>query len=170
VTLNGVTIPKAEDTKYLGFHLDKRLTWRKHIHTKRKQLKCKLHSLYWMLKPKSRLSLDCKLLIYKMLLKPIWLYGIQLWGTAANSNINVIQRFQSKTLRLIANAPFEMTNEEIHEGLEVPWVKEVICTLSKRYETRLSKHINPQATVLMMENYQRRLKRKTPSDLCNFPN
>jgi hypothetical protein len=30
---------------------------------------------------KSKLSTSSKLLIYKTILKPIWTYGIQLWGT-----------------------------------------------------------------------------------------
>lgn len=32
----------------------------------------------------SKLSLKNKLLLYKSLLKPIWSYGIQLWGAAKN--------------------------------------------------------------------------------------
>jgi len=31
VTLNGQRIPQAEDAKYLGLHLDRRLNWRKYI-------------------------------------------------------------------------------------------------------------------------------------------
>jgi len=42
--------------------------------------------------------------LYKAILKPIWIYGVQLWGTAANSNIEIIQRFQNKYLRIIVNA------------------------------------------------------------------
>jgi len=38
-------------------------------------------------------------------LKPIWTYSIQLWGTAFNSNIEIIQRFQNKYLGIIVNAP-----------------------------------------------------------------
>jgi hypothetical protein len=38
VTLNGQRIPQAENVKYLGLHVDRRLNWRKHISTKRKQL------------------------------------------------------------------------------------------------------------------------------------
>jgi hypothetical protein len=36
--LNGQRIPQAEDAKYLGLYLDRRLNWRKHISTKGKQL------------------------------------------------------------------------------------------------------------------------------------
>ena len=34
-------------------------------------------------------------------LKPVWTYGIELWGCASKSNIVVIQRYQSKLLRSI---------------------------------------------------------------------
>jgi len=34
VILNGVSIPQAENARYLGFHLDRRLNWRRHISTK----------------------------------------------------------------------------------------------------------------------------------------
>jgi hypothetical protein len=36
-----------------------------------------------------------QILIYKTILKPFWTYGIQLWGTASTSNIEIIERFQS---------------------------------------------------------------------------
>jgi hypothetical protein len=98
-------LPQAEDVTYLGLHLDRRLTWHKHIFTKRKHLGTILTKLYWLLGRKSKLDLNNKLLIYKVAIKPIWTYGIQLWGTASTSNIEIMERFQSKTLRLITDAP-----------------------------------------------------------------
>jgi hypothetical protein len=62
--------------------------------------------MYWLLGRKSPLSLSNKLLLYKTILKPIWIYGIQLWGTASISNIEILERFQSKALRMIAHAPW----------------------------------------------------------------
>ena len=50
VTLNGKYIPQEETAKYLGLHLDRRLTWQKHIFTKRKQLGLKLHRMYWIIR------------------------------------------------------------------------------------------------------------------------
>jgi len=40
VTLNGQHIPQRETAKYLGIHLDRRLTWQKHFFTKRKRSDC----------------------------------------------------------------------------------------------------------------------------------
>ena len=41
IKLHNKEIPQAEDAKYLGMYLDRRLTWRKHIWTNRKQLDTK---------------------------------------------------------------------------------------------------------------------------------
>jgi hypothetical protein len=61
--------------------------------------------MQWLLGRKSKLSTTNKLLLYKTILKPIWTYGIQLWGTASTSNIEILEKFQSKVLRIIVNAP-----------------------------------------------------------------
>ena len=103
--------------KYLGMHLDSKLTWREHITKKRKQLDLKTREINWLIGKNSPLSLENKLLIYKTVLKPIWTYGIALWGCASKSNISVIQRYQSKLLRTITNAPWYVTNQTLHSDL-----------------------------------------------------
>jgi hypothetical protein len=113
VKLNNEHLPQADEVKYLGIHLDRRLTWRKHITTKRKQLDLKLQNLYWIIGRKSQLSLENKLLVYKVILKPVWTYGMQLWGTASNSNLEILELFQSKVLRVITDAPWYIPNTVI---------------------------------------------------------
>lgn len=166
VYLNEIQIPQANDAKYLGMHLDRRLNWRKHIFSKRKQLGLKLSKMYWLVGRKSQLSLENKLLIYKTILKPIWTYGIQLWGTASNSNIEILQRFQSKVLRIITDAPWYVTNEILHRDLKVPTVKETTKEYCLKYRDRLEEHPSRLVVGLMRERRTvRRLKRKIPSDL-----
>jgi hypothetical protein len=57
--------------------------------------------MYWLLGRKSKLSITNKLLAYEVILKPIRTYGIQLWGSASISNIEILERFQGKVLRMI---------------------------------------------------------------------
>jgi hypothetical protein len=91
VKINDVQLPQSDEVIYLGLQLDRRLTWHKHIFTKRKQLGLTLTKTHWLLGRKSKLSTTNKLLLYKTILKPIWTYGIQLWGTASTSNIEILE-------------------------------------------------------------------------------
>jgi hypothetical protein len=113
VHVNNVQLPCADQVRYLGLHLERKLTWHHYIFTKRKQLGLALTKMNWLLGCSSRLSLPNKLLLYKTILKPIWTYGIQLWGTASTSNIEILECFQSKALRMIVDAPWYVPNNHI---------------------------------------------------------
>jgi hypothetical protein len=130
VTMNNILIPMQTDIKYLGLQLDQRLTWRTHTKTKRHHLNLKLRSMYWLLGRRSKLSLENKLLLYKCVLKPVWTYGIQLWGCAKPSHTQIIQRLQSKILRLITNAPWYVSNFTLHNDLHIPFLVTEINRLS----------------------------------------
>lgn len=153
VTLNNVALPQADEVKYLGIHLDRRLTWHSHIWNKRLQLNLKTRNLAWLLGNRSKLSSENKLLLYKIILKPVWTYGIQLWGTTSNSNIEIIQRYQSKTLRMILQAPWFVTNRVIHNDTGILTVREEITKYSKKYQTKLEEHPNHLA-VNLLDNSQ----------------
>jgi len=112
----------VDEIKYLGIHLDQRRSWRKHITTKRKQLDLKVRNLYWKTGRKSQLSLENKPLVYKVILKPAWTYGIQLGGTASDSNLEILERFQSKALRIITDAPWYFPNTIIKHDIQIPTV------------------------------------------------
>lgn len=86
--------------------MDSRLVWKDHIKAKGKQLHIKERKLYCLLGHLLELSLSNKVVLYKVALTPIWTYDIQLWGRASHSNLEIIQRYQSKTVRIIANAPW----------------------------------------------------------------
>lgn len=122
--------------------------------------------MYWLLGRKSELSLENKVKLYKCILKPVWTYGTQLWGTTSNSNIEILQRYQSKTLRCIVNAPWYVTNKQIHQDLKIPYIKDEINRFSLRYIDRLSNHCNAFAISLLDETEEvRRLKRFHVLDL-----
>jgi len=105
--------------------------------------------------------------VYKAILKPIRAYDVQPWGTASNSNIEILQRFQNKYLRIVVDAPWYVTNDTLHHHLNVPYVRDVNKRLSQRYADRMEEHSNILAIKLMKEvKTTRRLKKKLPRDSC----
>ena len=167
VSINNITVPNKDTV--LGMTLDRRLTWKQHILDKSKQLRDKLKKFYWLIGRCSNLSTQNKITLYKTVIKPVWTYGIQLCGTASNTNIEILQRFQSKTLRSLINAPCYqctyVTNETIHRELKIPTVKYEIYKSRSEYNARVNNHHNPLVTQLLDTTDQiRRLKRKYPLD------
>jgi hypothetical protein len=60
-------------------------------------------------------------------------YGLQLWGTVSNSNIEILERFQY--LCMITDVPWYVTNALLRRDLHIPSVKEEIQQLSSQYST-----------------------------------
>jgi hypothetical protein len=99
------------------------------------------------------------------ILKPIWTYGIQLWGTVSTSNIEILERFQSKVLRIIVDAPCYVLNSLIRRDLSCPTVKEEIRRYSSHYGDRLRTYPNNLAVNLLRLPDNRRLRQFLPTDL-----
>jgi hypothetical protein len=78
-------------------------------------------AIYCLIGKHSLLSLENKLPIYKIVLKPVWTYGIELWGCATKSNIVVIQTSQNynqcPTVRLQSNPPCRPTHPARQHGI-----------------------------------------------------
>ena len=120
----------------------------------------------WLLGRRSQLSLANKILLYKCILKHVWNYGIQLWGCAKHSHTKILQRFQSKTFRSLANAPWYVSNRQLHTDLGIPFVSDEIHKSSLRYHQRLAGHHNVLVVALSTPpTVTRRLKRQWSSDL-----
>jgi hypothetical protein len=119
--------------------------------------------MYWLLGRKLKLSTSNKLLTYKTI--PIWTYGIQLLGKASTSNIEILERFQSKALRMIMDAPWYVPNTVNQRDLQIPTVKEEIRRYTCQYSARLSAHPNDLIVNLIELPDNRRLRRHLPNNL-----
>lgn len=169
LTLNNNIIPIENSVKYLGIHLDKRLTWATHIKTKKLSLKLKLHSLRHLLR--SNISLNNKILLYKQLIRPAMTYGIQIWGSTKTSNLNLFQSFQSINLRLLTNSPWYVSNRTLHHDLSIPTIPVLASTHYKKFHSTTINHPNPLisniSSLTLPNNPPRRLKRNWSRDLLN---
>jgi hypothetical protein len=86
------------------------------------------------------------------------------WGTASTSNIEILQRFQSKALRMIVDEPWYVPNTVTRRDLQIPTVKEEIRRYSSQYSARLCAHPNDLTINLTELPYNRRLRRHLPND------
>jgi hypothetical protein len=77
--------------------------------------------------------MENKLLIYKAILKPNWTYGVQLWGSASNSNIEILESLQSKVLRIVTDTPWYVLNAAIKCELQVLLVRQEVQNYSVTY-------------------------------------
>lgn len=166
VYIGNLPMPQADSARYLGMHLDSRMTWKVHVKMKGQQIKAKMRQLYWLIGRQSVLDVSCKLLLYNQIIKPIWTYGLALWGCTAKSNREIIQRRQNIILRAIVDAHRYSRNDDIHADLGMKMVKDVIQEFAQSHEHRLHQHINVEAIQLLdTRNNTRRLKRRHPVDL-----
>jgi hypothetical protein len=124
--------------------LDVKLRWKKHD-----EINIKFRKMYWLLGHNSELSVHNKLTLYKQVICPVWSYGIQLWGCASESNIQVIQRYQNKVLKCIVNAPWYVRNSDLHRDLGIETVTDTIVKFAKSHDKRLQDDINIEASRLL---------------------
>lgn len=168
IYINNIQLLHTSTVKYLGIHLDRRLTWSTHVTKTRQTMKTRFYQLKRLFNTRSRLSFKNKLTLYKAMIRPIWTYGVQLWGSAKPAHTKRIQAIQNKILRTITDCPFYVTNHTLHNDLQVPYVIDIArlsyTSLHKKFRT----HANPlvqNLTEPVPGNPIRRLKRQWPRDL-----
>jgi hypothetical protein len=71
IHINQTALPQVESVKYLVLHFDSKLNWKVHITKKRKQTHLKAKEINWLIRIKSNLSIENKLLAYKAVIKHI---------------------------------------------------------------------------------------------------
>ena len=79
---------------------------------------------------KSNLSIKNKLLLHKMVIRPIMLYAAPIWSNTCNSNINKFEVIQNKVLKKFSEKYEDLQNVEIRKTLNMLTVKENIFKLA----------------------------------------
>jgi hypothetical protein len=118
-------IPWLAEAKYLGIHLERRLTWKAHIKVMENKAVQRFVSLYPIFKPRT-LNRKIRTHLYKSLIRPILLYGAPAWGYAAKSSVVKLQVIQNKILRNIDDGDRYTSNKAIHIALDVRTLNEDI--------------------------------------------
>ena len=63
-------------------------------------------------------------------------HHIPFWGTASNSNTEILQRCQNKVLGTTVNAPWYISNKVLQPDLKVQTIREEIRKLGVKYSDK----------------------------------
>ena len=97
LTLNGITLPKTECTKFLGTWLDDKLVWTEHVKKLKTKLACRLGLLK---RSKKFLMTHAMKMLYYAQINSLISYGM--WGPMVNhSLVNQVQALQDKAVKCI---------------------------------------------------------------------
>ena len=142
LTLRGEVIPIVPKVKYLGVYLDRKMTWRDQAAYLRQKGVIIIKTLYPMIHRGSRLNIKNKTTLFKQMLRPAISYGSVAWGTAARCHLRHIQVIENKFLRLITDAPWDMSCRIIRDELQLDTAVQHIREINIKRLNHVIEHDN----------------------------
>lgn len=135
--------------KYLGIISDSKITWALAKKKKKKRTSLGYSMLRGHYPPVSKISKlkkNIEFSLYKTCIRPIIIYGHQIWTVAAKTRINKIQKMQKKFFYIIFNKPYDILIRELQAIANIPTIQEYISnSLTTAY--RPNHHIHSSATL-----------------------
>jgi hypothetical protein len=81
----------------------------------------------------------------------------------SKTNIDIMQRLQSKILRAMTNAPWYVSNETHHNDLGIPVISDVIKERSNKHHNRLETHTNSIDAATTRRTKLQTIKKTSPN-------
>ncbi|KAL3290506.1 hypothetical protein HHI36_023842 [Cryptolaemus montrouzieri] len=145
--INGSKIPWKRSVKYLGIHLDKRLTWNKQIDAVRNKARAAFSKLQPFFRNK-KVFPRTKLLAFNAIIRSIFTYAIPIYGTAPKMRFSKLEGTFFRLLRSSLNIPRFVRNVDILKDFDVPSLTELTIRLARNLRANVSEHENPTISVL----------------------
>ena len=121
LTLNGVTILRKRQTKFLGVWVDDQLNWKHHMQNLITQISSQIGLVK---RGKNLLSFHVKKVLYFGQVHSLITYGMSIWGTlASKTDLKHRQTVQNNCLRCIEP---KMCLTDIHKKYKILRVKDLI--------------------------------------------
>ena len=134
--------------KYLGIQIDCHMRWDVHIEELRKRLRSCSYKMY-QLKP--YLSLGTLKTVYTALAESLILYGVQVWGHAAETHISKITKLQKQILRSMLPQNVEIQSVDLFNYFNVLSVK-----LLFQYKIYLQYYFSNEYKMYQIHSYSTR--------------
>lgn len=142
IRVAGENVEWKSSIKYLGLHLDKRLTFRTHVEaivTKTERL---IRALYPLLSRRSKLNFKNKLVVFKTMFRPMICYGSPVWSQCAKTYVTKLQHLQNKILKTMLNLPRRTPTVAVHESAKVEMFQNYLEKLDLNFWNRCEASID----------------------------
>ena len=147
-----------KEIKYLGITFDSKLKWHKHIFKTRQ----KMLSRFFALKPLFKsptICTDHRLFLYKTLIRSIALYGLEVFATASNNSLNLLQFLENRVIRTAVNPPRGTTNKNIRQNNDVTPLRQVIYEMATQ---RVTEMMSSETDTVLCHKYKKYVGRINP--------
>ena len=122
ILIDGHEIHRVKSVKYIGLHLDEKLTWNIHIDELCKTL-TKYFSVFYNLR--HIINKNLARTIYFTCIHSRIKYGIEIYGTASSTKLNKIQTLQNKLLKVLTKKDPGFSTNQLHSELDILKVKDI---------------------------------------------
>ena len=116
IYLNNVKLKQKNVTKFLGVHIDHKLTWKDHIANLLIKINRNIGVIWRM---RNSLNKKSKLLLYYSLVQSHLQYGISAWGAACKSSLNPIVTSHKRVIRIISSAQYLAHTSPLFKSLKI---------------------------------------------------
>lgn len=144
VSMHGLDVQWAEETKYLGAVLQKLLRWTKHIKQRADLAKGAFAKLTPLMRRGIYLSSNNKMRIYKSIIRPQMLYAAPIWAYAGPAAVNRFQVIQNRALRSVVDAPWYVRNRQLHRDLNMTLIHDQAKEVATKFFIKLEESNDPQ--------------------------
>lgn len=138
IKINGLEVEWETTVRYLGVVLDNKLLFNAHISYVINRLNLTTKTLYAFINRKSKLNIENKLLIFKVVFHSILFYAAPAWHNTSECHIKRLQVSQNKILKMMYNLPNYYSTLRLHSLHNIPFVKDKIHFITNKFFNKCS--------------------------------
>ena len=141
VCVHGITIPVVENTKFLGVHLDYKITWTKHTYHLHKKL---MANKMLLTNSHNFLSTYCLKSIYYAHIFSHLTYGLLIWGPMVPKKIiKELSQIQDACIHVVCKQPKSSDVIPLYHNLKTLQLKDLITLELVKYGYKISHKLYP---------------------------
>lgn len=135
LSINGEAIEWAQEVKYLGVWLDRKLLWRKQLATSIAKARNRLAALHSVCRRRFGLTSKAAITVYKTYIEPVLTFGSQAWLGISSGWWEKLELVQRIALRIALRLPKSAPKREIASA-NIDSIKLRIATLATNWLSR----------------------------------